>query len=93
MRLNQLPTVLDDLTYPLSADELKAALEGETLVHPVGEEPLSAVIERCGAGPLRSADDAWLSMVANVDEEAIGRKFYTDRDPPCGPTEFDAVSF
>lgn len=93
MRLNQLPTVLDDLTYPLSADELAAALEGETLVHPVGEEPLAAVIDRCGPDAMRSADDAWLSMVANVDEEAIGRKSYSDRDPPCGPTEFDAVSF
>ena len=93
MRLNQLPTVLDDLTYPLSADELAAALEGETLVHPVGEEPLSAVVARCGPDALHSADDAWLSMLANVDEEAIGRKFYTDRDPPCGPTEFDALSF
>ena len=93
MRLNQLPTVLDDLTYPLSADELAAALDGETLVHPVGEEPLSAVAARCGPEALRSADDAWLSVLANVDDSAIGRKFYTDRDPPCGPTEFDAVSF
>jgi hypothetical protein len=93
MRLNQLPTVLDDLTYPLSADELAAALEGQTLVHPVGEEPLSAVVERCGPDAMGSADDAWLSVVANVDEKAIGRKFYSDRDPPCGPTEFDAVSF
>lgn len=93
MRLNQLPTVLDDLTYPLTADELAAALEGETLVHPVGEEPASAVIERCGSDAMRSADDAFLSMVGHVDGEAIGRKGYTDRDPPCGPTEFDAVSF
>ena len=93
MRLNQLPTVLDDLTYPLSADELAAALEGETLVHPVGEEALSAVVARCGPDAMRSADDAWLSMLANVVEEAIGRKFYTDRVPPCGPTEFDAISF
>jgi hypothetical protein len=93
MRLNQLPAVLDDLTYPLSAAELAAALEGRTLTHPVGEEPLSAVVERCGSDAMTSADDAWLSMVAAVDEDAIGRKFYTDRDPPCGPHEFDAVSF
>lgn len=93
MRLNQLPTVLDDLTYPLTADDLAAALAGETLVHPVGEEPAAAVIERCGADAMASADDAWLSMVSHVDEEAIGRKGYTDRDPPCDPTEFDAVSF
>ncbi len=93
MRLNQLPTVLDDLTYPLSTEELSAALEGRTLVHPAGEEPLSAVVARCGSDAMESADDAWLSMVASVDEDAIGRKFYTDRDPPCGPDEFDAVSF
>jgi len=93
MRLNQLPTVLDDLTYPLSAAELAAALGDETLDHPVGEEPLSAVFERCGPDAMHSADDAWLSVLANVDEEAIGRKFYSDRDPPCDPTEFEAVSF
>ena len=93
MRLNQLPTVLDSLSYPLSAEELAAALEGETLVHPGGAEPASAVVDRCGPDALRTADDAWLSMVANVDGAAIGRKGYTDRDPPCGPSEFDAVSF
>ncbi|MFB6360309.1 MAG: hypothetical protein ABEH59_03200 [Halobacteriales archaeon] len=93
MRLNQLPPMLEDLNYPLSADELAAALDGETLVHPVGEEPLSAVVKRTGPAALRSADDAWLSVLANVDEEAIGRKHYSDRDPPCGPSETDAVSF
>lgn len=92
MRLNQLPAVLDDLTYPVSAAELSAALEGETLDHPVGEEPLDSVVDRCGSEALVSADDAWLSMVANVDEAAVGRKFYTDRDPPCSPDEFDALS-
>lgn len=91
--MNQLHTVLDGLTYPLTADELSAALEGQTLIHPAGEEPLSAVVERCGSDAMQSADDAWLSVVASVDEDAVGRKFYTDRDPPCGPDEFDAVSF
>lgn len=93
MRLNQLPAMLDDMNYPLSAEELSAALEGRTLVHPTGEEPVSAVVERCGSEALVSPDDAWLSMVGSVDEDAIGRKFYTDRDPPCGPDEFDPVSF
>ncbi|MFB6354373.1 MAG: hypothetical protein ABEJ92_09835 [Halobacteriales archaeon] len=93
MRLNQLPTVLDDLSYPLSADELAAALDGRTLVHPAGEEPVSAVVERCGSDAMESAEDAWLSVAAHVDEDAVGRKFYSDRDPPCGPNEFDAVSF
>jgi len=93
MRLNQLATVLDDLTYPLTADELSAALEGHTLVHPTGEEPASAVVERCGSASMTSADDAWLSVMGSVDEGAVGRKFYTDRDPPVGPREFDAVSF
>lgn len=93
MRLNQLPAVLDGLTYPLSAEALSAALEGETLVHPAGEEPLSRVVDRCGSEALLSPDDAWLSVVAVVDEDAVGRKFYSDRDPPVGRDEFDAVSF
>lgn len=93
MRLNQLPTVLEDLTYPLTAEELSAALDGQTLTHPAGEEPAAAVVARSGTEAVVSADDAWLTMVAAVDEDAVGRKFYTDRDPPCGPREFDAVSF
>lgn len=92
MRLNQLPSLLEPLTYPLSADELAAALDGETLDHPAGEEPLWAVVERSGTDAMTSADDAWLSMMASVDEAAIGRKGYTDRDPPCSPEEFDPVS-
>lgn len=93
MRLNQLLGVLDGLTYPLTADELAAALEGQTLDHPAGDEYAPAVVERCGSEAMESADDAWLSMLAHVDEDAVGRKFYTDRDPPCGPREFDPVSF
>lgn len=93
MRLNELPAVLEGLTYPLTAEELAAALEGETITHPTGKESASAVAARCGTDAMTSADDAWLAMVASVDEDAVGRKFYTDRDPPCGPQEFDAVSF
>lgn len=93
MRLNQLPAVLDGLTYPLTVEALSAALEGETLVHPAGEEPLSAVVERSGSVDVASPDDAWLSVVAAVDEDAVGRKFYSDRDPPVARDEFDAVSF
>lgn len=93
MRLNQLPAVLDHLTYPLSVDELSSALDGRTIDHPGGEESAEAVVARCGSEAMRSADDAWLSMIASVDEDAVGRKFYSDRDPPCDADEFDAVSF
>lgn len=93
VRLNQLPDRLDDLTYPLSIEELSAVFEGQTLVHPGGEEPVSAVVDRCGSDVIESANDAWLSVMASVDEAAVGRKFYTDRDPPCSPAEFDPVSF
>lgn len=93
MRLNQLPSALDRLSYPLTAAELDAALEGEVISHPAGEEPLDAVLRRTGAEEVSSSDDAWLSVVGALDEAAVGRKGYTDRDPPCSPREFDAVSF
>ena len=93
MELDQLPAALDRLTYPLTAEELRAALAGEVIAHPTGDEPLDAVVRRSGSDVVRSADDAWLSVVGALDEGAVGRKGYTDRDPPCGPDEFDAVSF
>lgn len=93
MDIDQLPTALDDLSYPLTADELSASLSGEVITYPSGDESLDAVVERSGSDVIWSADDAWLTVVGALDEGAIGRKGYTDRDPPCGPNEFDAVSF
>lgn len=93
MRLNELASQLETYTYPMSADDLAVALDGRKLDYPAGEEPLSAVVDRSGSDTMVSADDAWLSIVASVDEGAIGRKFYSDRDPPCGPEEVELVSF
>lgn len=93
MRLHDLPTALDALTYPLTAAELEAALEGAAIDYDVGGEPLGTLITRSGADVVRSADDAWLAVAGALDEAAVGRKGYTDRDPPTSAREFDAVSF
>lgn len=93
IRLNQLLGRLERLSYPVSIEELSAEFDGQTLLYPQGEEAVSAVVERCGSHTLESADDAWLSVLASVDEAAVGRKFYTDRDPPCSAAEFAPVSF
>lgn len=93
MRLNQLATELEELSYPRSTAELAAAFDGRVLDHAGGEEPVSAVLERAGSDAMTSADDAWLSVAASLDEDAVGRKGYTDRDPPVDGREFDSVSF
>lgn len=93
MRLNQFQTFLETLPYPLSAAEVAATLDGQTIDYPSGEESIADIVHRCGTDSWQSADDAWLSMLAALDEAAIGRKYYTDRDPPCGPNDFDPVSF
>lgn len=93
MRLNQLATELEGLSYPRTTAELAAALDGRVLDHAGGEEAVSALLERCGSDSMASADDAWLSVAASLDEDAVGRKGYSDRDPPVDRREFDAVSF
>lgn len=93
IRLNQLPDRLERMSYPVTNEELSAEFEGQTLRHPNGEEALSAVVDRCGSHTLGSANDAWLSVIGSVDEAAVGRKFYTDRDPPCVTAEFDPITF
>lgn len=93
MRLNQLAAELEELSYPRTTAELAAAFDGRTLYHAGGGEPVSAVLERAGSDAVTSADDAWLSVAASLDENAVGRKGYSDRDPPVDRREFDAVSF
>lgn len=93
MRLNQFLTFLETRSYPLSPAEVSVALDGQTIDYPAGEESVADIVDRCGTDRWRTSDDAWLSMMAALDEAAIGRKYYTDRDPPCGPADFDPVSF
>lgn len=93
MDLRQLPETLSRLTYPLTAEELRSALADEVVTYPSGGESIDTLVRRSGSDVVRSADDAWLSVVSALDEDAIGRKGYTDRDPPTSAREFDAVSF
>ncbi len=93
MRLNQLAAELEGLSYPRSTADIAAALDGRVLDHAGGEEPVAAVLERCGSEAMTSADDAWLSVASSLDEDAVGRKGYSDRDPPVDRREFEAVSF
>lgn len=82
MRVNDLLARLDNLTYPTTTDGVIAALDDPELQLPAGSDRLSAVFTRTSMTALDCAEDAKISVLSALNEDAIGRKGYSDRDPP-----------
>ena len=85
---------LNDLTFPLHADEFVSQVGGLTIEYATGtEETVAEVCERVDVDTFTSADDAQLTLATGLDGDAVGRKGYSDRDPPiAGLDEYDHVS-
>lgn len=92
MRLTELDGLIGDLEYPTTTDAIVAAHGRRTLAHANGDETVAEAIDRCGAQSFASADELRLTLYSSVCEDAIGRKGYTDRDPPT-LGEVEHVSF
>ena len=87
MEMEELREVLEaEFTYPidhaavverLGERELRARESGTT-------ETVAAIIGAVGEDEYASADELWTTIVGNVGDEFIGRKFYDDRggNPP-----------
>lgn len=101
MRIDKLQQFLEsELSYPVShgsvieqigAVEIEAPDEGET-------ERVSNVIDSVGQDFYGSAEELFSTVIGNVGDEFIGRKFYDDRgdnpaDISAGPEEKTNVSF
>lgn len=70
---------IDAQDYPVTAEEFTAAVGGETT--PSGED-VATVVQRSGATTIADAHDARLTVLCGLDGSAVGRRRYSDRDPP-----------
>jgi hypothetical protein len=81
MQLSDLRDRLDEqLTYPIDQSSVVAALGDEPLEAPTGQtETLQAVLDRSDATRFESTDQLYETVLGNVGDEFVGRKFYDDR--------------
>ncbi|MFW5918319.1 MAG: DUF2795 domain-containing protein [Haloferacaceae archaeon] len=79
---------LAGVTYPADCGDVVEHCGDRVLTFQVGEETVGEAIGRCDAGELRNGEEARLTLLASLSEGAIGRKYYSDRDPPTPDSEW-----
>lgn len=82
MRINETLTSFEEYSYPLASERLIELLGDDELELPSGTERLADVFDRTRTESFDSPDDVRLTFLAALDSDAIGRKGYSDRDPP-----------
>lgn len=81
-------TALDNVSYPTDCADVVENCGEYVLEFQIDEETVGEAIERCNAGELRSRREARQTLLAALSEGAIGRKYYSDRDPPIPDSEW-----
>jgi hypothetical protein len=74
---------LEDHEYPATSDELLDAYGDSVLTFQNGEQTLGEVFESMETESFDSADHARQAVFNRVNDQAIGRKGYSDRTPPA----------
>lgn len=92
MRLIEFDRSIDRLEYPTTTETITDEFGGQKLQFQDCSERVERVIGRFGSETFASADEVRMTLYGALPGEAVGRKGYTDRDPP-GLDEFDHVSF
>lgn len=92
MRLSEFDALIDRFTYPTSSEDIIAAHGPEELEMQNGQETVEQVFRRCGPESFTDPNEVRMTLYGSLSDDAIGRKGYTDRDPPM-PGETDHVSF
>ncbi|MFQ3295065.1 MAG: hypothetical protein ACI8VE_002147 [Natrialbaceae archaeon] len=82
MRPNGVETLLEDLTYPITTDELLDKVGDSRVELENGSENLSEVFGRVENETYSTPTEANLTFLSALSTKAIGRKAYSDRDPP-----------
>ncbi|MFC7070425.1 DUF5789 family protein [Halobaculum lipolyticum] len=94
MRLNGTEDQLSTHEYPATSGELIDAYGDARIELQDGTDTVGAVLGRLGAETFHSADDVMMTLWGGVGHEAVGRRFYSDRDAPTvGENGPDPVSF
>ena len=72
---------LDAHSYPATTSELIEAHGDVELALPNGTETLGTALSRLDNETFVDAESARLATYSAVSDKAIGRKYYSDRDP------------
>lgn len=82
MRLPETYRLFENLSYPITTDELLEEIGDQTLDLSNGEETVKDVFDRIGTVELKDPTDAHNTFMSALSTMAIGRKAYSDRDAP-----------
>ena len=80
MRLNRTDEVIDRHEYPATSEELIEAYGNHRIELQNGSESLAEVLGRVGPDTYDRPDDVREALFGAVGHEAIGRRYYSDRD-------------
>lgn len=90
MRLNGTDDVVDSIEYPRSSEEVIAEHGQQVIELQNGTETVAEVLGRLGPETYSCAEDVEAALYTGVSHDAIGRRFYSDRDAyalgESGPT-------
>lgn len=84
MRLPDTYRLFEDLQYPVTTEELLDRIGDRTVDLSNGEETVQEVFDRIGSVEFTDPMDAHSTFMSALSTKAIGRKAYSDRDPPAG---------
>ncbi len=94
MEINTTGDLFDDHSYPATTSELIASYGDTELTLQNGTETVGDILGRFGEETFSDPAAVRETLFAGVSHKAIGRRFYSDRDPATtgedGPTQ---VSF
>jgi len=90
MKFNGTGEMIEALEYPTNTDEIIANHGDCEIELQRGTENVGEILERLGTEQFDTPEDVRLSVRSAVGHKAIGRRFYSDRDPTAlgesGPT-------
>lgn len=94
MRLNATESLLTDVDYPVTNETMIEQHGNRSLELADGTESLETVLLRLGPETYENADELRAALFTGVSQDAIGRRFYSDRDQHA-PGEYgpDQLSF
>ncbi|MFB6160984.1 MAG: DUF2795 domain-containing protein [Haloferacaceae archaeon] len=80
MQLNGTRDLVRSIEYPTTRTRLVADHGDHVIELQGGEETLGAVLERIGRETYEGPDDVFDALYTGVGHQAVGRRFYSDRD-------------
>ncbi|KAB1198427.1 MULTISPECIES: hypothetical protein [Haloferax] len=82
MKFRELSAFLEsEFAYPVSTDDVVEQAGTVPVDAPDDDdsETIETILSRVAAGTYESADDLYNTIIGNVSDDYIGRKFYDDR--------------